>query len=306
MSGVVLNTGTALQAEAPAVAAQPSRLQRFLRALWRSRSGRFGAILLLLILLTTLGADLLPLADPVKRNLSLRYLPPVWLDKGQWAYPLGTDGQGRDMLARIIYGARSSVMVGLAAVALSGAIGVAIGVLAGLRGGWLDQVLMRVVDAILAIPAMLFMLVVALVAGAGLAPLIVVIALTNWVIYTRIARAEVLRVKELEFVAAARVSRVRSSRLLLRHILPNILPALVVVATLNIGTVILTESSLSFLGFGIQPPDISWGQMLADGRQQLATSWWISTFPGVALTATVFSIILLGDWLRDYLDPRLP
>jgi len=257
-------------------------------------------------LLTTLGADLLPLADPVKRNLSLRYLPPVWLDKGQWAYPLGTDGQGRDMLARIIYGARSSVTVGLAAVALSGAIGVAIGVLAGLRGGWLDQVLMRVVDAILAIPAMLFMLVVALVAGAGLAPLIVVIALTNWVIYTRIARAEVLRVKELEFVAAARLSRVRTSRLLLRHILPNILPALVVVATLNIGTVILTESSLSFLGFGIQPPDISWGQMLADGRQQLATSWWISTFPGVALTATVFSIILLGDWLRDYLDPRLP
>ncbi len=306
MSGVVVNTGAALQADAPVVAAQPSGLQRFLRALWRSRSGRFGAILLLLILLTTLGADLLPLADPVKRNLSLRYLPPVWLDKGQWAYPLGTDGQGRDMLARIIYGARSSVMVGLAAVALSGAIGVAIGVLAGLRGGWLDQVLMRVVDAILAIPAMLFMLVVALVAGAGLAPLIVVIALTNWVIYTRIARAEVLRVKELEFVAAARVSRVRTSRLLLRHILPNILPALVVVATLNIGTVILTESSLSFLGFGIQPPDISWGQMLADGRQQLATSWWISTFPGVALTATVFSIILLGDWLRDYLDPRLP
>ncbi|WP_429950240.1 ABC transporter permease [Comamonas sediminis] len=306
MSGVVLNTGTALQADAPAVAAQPSRLRHFLRALWRSRSGRFGALLLLLILLATLGADLLPLADPVKRHLSLRYLPPVWLDKGQWAYPLGTDGQGRDMLARIIYGARSSVVVGLAAVALSGAIGVAIGVLAGLRGGWLDQVLMRVVDAILAIPAMLFMLVVALVAGAGLAPLIVVIALTNWVIYTRIARAEVLRVKELEFVAAARVSRVRSSRLLLRHILPNILPALVVVATLNIGTVILTESSLSFLGFGIQPPDISWGQMLADGRQQLATSWWISTFPGVALTATVFSIILLGDWLRDYLDPRLP
>ncbi|MEJ5029094.1 ABC transporter permease [Comamonas sp. MYb69] len=306
MSGVVVNTGAALQAGAPAAAAQPSGLQRFLRALWRSRSGRLGAILLLLILLTTLGADLLPLADPVKRNLSLRYLPPVWLDKGQWAYPLGTDGQGRDMLARIIYGARSSVIVGLAAVALSGAIGVAIGVLAGLRGGWLDQVLMRVVDAILAIPAMLFMLVVALVAGAGLAPLIVVIALTNWVIYTRIARAEVLRVKELEFVAAARVSRVRTSRLLLRHILPNILPALVVVATLNIGTVILTESSLSFLGFGIQPPDISWGQMLADGRQQLATSWWISTFPGVALTATVFSIILLGDWLRDYLDPRLP
>lgn len=305
MTGLVLKTGEGPPALA-APLAQPSGLQRFGRALWRSRSGRIGAGLLLLILLTTLFADLLPLADPVKRNLSLRYLPPVWLDRGQWAYPLGTDGQGRDMLARIIYGARSSVVVGLAAVALSGAIGVAIGVLAGLRGGWLDQLLMRVVDAILAIPAMLFMLVVALVAGAGLAPLIVVIALTNWVIYTRIARAEVLRVKELEFVAAARLSRVRTSRLLLRHILPNILPALVVVATLNIGTVILTESSLSFLGFGIQPPDISWGQMLADGRQQLATSWWISTFPGVALTATVFSIILLGDWLRDYLDPRLP
>lgn len=286
---------------------QPARpLRDFLASLLSSKSGLVGAVLLAAIVLITLSADILPIADPQKRSLSMRYLPPFWLERGVIAHPLGTDGQGRDILARIIHGARSSVIVGVSAVLLSGILGLVLGLLAGLRGGVIDLVLMRLVDAILAIPAMLFMLVVALVVGSGIAPLIVVIALTNWVVYTRIVRAEVLRVKDLEFVAAARVSRVRVTTLILRHLLPNILPAVVVVATLNVGTVILTESSLSFLGFGIQPPQISWGQMLADGRQQLATSWWISTFPGIALTMTVFSIILLGDWLRDYLDPRLP
>ncbi len=277
-----------------------------LRSLLTSRAGLLGAGLVTLVGLTALAADLLPIADPHRRSLPSRFLPPVWEPRGVTAHLLGTDGQGRDVLARIVHGARSSLIVGLAAVALSGLLGLVLGLVAGLRGGVIDAVLMRVVDAILAIPTMLFMLVVALVAGSGIAPLVAVIATTNWVVYTRIVRAEVLRVKDLDFVAAARISRVRPGRLVVRHILPNVLPAFVVVATLNVGTVILAESSLSFLGFGIQPPEISWGQMLAEGRQSLATSWWVSTFPGVALTLTVFGIILLGDWLRDHLDPRLP
>lgn len=278
----------------------------FLRALMRSRSGMLGAALLLLIVLAACLADHLPIANPTRRSLAIRLLPPFWAEGGVAAHLLGTDSQGRDILARIVHGARSSLIVGLAAVALSGAIGMALGLVAGMRGGIVDIVLMRIVDAILAIPTMLFMLVVALVAGSGIAPLVLVIAATNWVNYTRIVRAEVLRVKDMDFVAAARISRVRTLPLMLRHVVPNILPAFVVVATLNVGSVILTESSLSFLGFGIQPPQISWGQMLSEGREVLATSWWVSTFPGIALTLTVFGIILLGDWLRDHLDPRLP
>ncbi|WP_164882445.1 ABC transporter permease [Paenirhodobacter populi] len=277
-----------------------------LSALLRNPAGLTGVVLLALIVLPTIFADFLPIADPARRSLAQRFLPPMWLDRGVFAHPLGTDGQGRDILARIVYGGRSSLIVGLAAVALSGLTGLLLGMIAGLRGGIIDVVLMRIVDAILAIPTMLFMLVVAMVAGSGILPLVVVIAATNWVIYTRIVRAEVMRVKDLDFVAAARISRVSILPLIVRHILPNILPAFVVVATLNIGTVILTESALSFLGFGIQPPQISWGQMLSEGRETLATSWWVSTFPGIALTLTVLSIILLGDWLRDYLDPRLP
>ncbi|MGI2034388.1 ABC transporter permease [Rhizobium panacihumi] len=275
-------------------------------AISRSPSGLAGAALLTIVILATLLADILPLADPMRRSLSSRLLPPVWIEGGTASFLLGTDGQGRDILARIVHGGRSSLIVGLTAVALSGLFGLILGVLAGLRGGMIDTVIMRVVDAVLAIPTMLFMLVVAMVAGTGILPLVLVIAATNWVTYTRIVRAEVMRVKELDFVAAARISRVGLPSLLARHIIPNILPAFVVVATLNVGTVILTESALSFLGFGIQAPQISWGQMLSEGRETLATSWWISTFPGIALTVTVFSIILLGDWLRDYLDPRLP
>lgn len=284
----------------------PRGLSGFLRALLASRAGLFGAVLVSTILVIALAADWLPIADPTRRSLALRLRPPAWLEGGDWRHLLGTDGQGRDILARIIHGARSSLIVGFAAVALSGLIGLVLGLVSGMRGGIIDMVLMRIVDAILAIPTMLFMLVVALAAGSGIAPLVLVIAATNWVVYTRIVRAEVLRVKDLDFVASARISRVSTLPLLIRHIIPNILPAFVVVATLNIGSVILTESSLSFLGFGIQPPEISWGQMLSEGRQTLATSWWVSTFPGVALTLTVFATILLGDWLRDHLDPRLP
>ncbi|MDQ2187999.1 ABC transporter permease [Alcaligenaceae bacterium A4P071] len=269
------------------------------------RAGAAGGSLLLLIVLATLLAGYLPLPDPLTRNLTQRFVPPVWLDAGSIQHVLGTDGQGRDVLARLVHGARTSLVVGLAAVVLSGALGLLLGLVAGWRGGVVDTAIMRVIDAMLAIPTMLFMLVVALVAGAGLVPLIMVIAVTNWVTYARLVRAEVLQVKALEFVSAARIGGVSSLRIVLRHVLPNILSSFVVVAALNVGTVILAESSLSFLGFGIQPPAISWGQMLSEGRQSLATSWWVATFPGLAITLTVLSVTLLGNWLRDHLDPRL-
>lgn len=274
-----------------------------LRSLVASPSGVAGVVILSMIVFAALFTDYLPLVSPRQRNLGLKFVPPFWMEGTRAGYWLGTDGQGRDILSRIVYGARTSMLVGLAAVALSGVIGLALGLFAGYRGGFMDMLLMRVIDAMLAIPTML---VVALVAGSGMMPLISVIAVTNWVVYARLVRAEVLHIKEQEFVSAARVGGVGQARIILRHILPNTISSFVVVATLNIGSVILMESSLSFLGFGIQPPEVSWGQMLSDGRQSLATSWWVATFPGIALTLTVFSIILVGDWLRDYLDPRMP
>lgn len=275
------------------------------RSLVTNKPALVAVLVLGLIVLSTVFAGTLPLPDPQYRDLTLKFLPPSWIDGGSSAHWLGTDGQGRDVLARIVFGARTSLTVGVAAVVLSGALGLMLGVLAGWLGGVVDLLIMRVTDAMLAIPTMLFMLVVAMVADSGIGPLIAVIAVTNWVNYARLVRAEVLRVRDREFVAAARIAGVSASRMVVRHVLPNILSSFVVVATLNVGAVILAESSLSFLGFGIQPPEISWGQMLSEGRQSLATSWWVATFPGLAITGTVLSVILIGDWLRDYLDPRL-
>lgn len=287
------------------ISSPPPRRRRLLPSLLTNKAGLAGMVIVALIVLMALGADLLAPLDPLRRNLSLKLLPPAWLEGGNPRYLLGTDSQGRDLLSRIIFGARTSLSVGLAAVALSSLIGLALGLLAGMAGGRVDTLIMRIIDAMLAIPTMLFMLVVALVAGSGLLPLVVVIAATNWVSCARIVRADVLGIKEMDYIAAARASGATPLGLILRHILPNILSSFVVVSTLNVGTVILAESSLSFLGFGIQPPEISWGQMLSEGRQYLATSWWVATFPGIAITLTVLGVILLGDWLRDHLDPRL-
>jgi peptide/nickel transport system permease protein len=283
----------------------PRRMPSLLRSLLANKAGAAGLTIVAFIAIVALGAEHLAPLDPMRRNLSLKLLPPAWLEGGDIRYLLGTDSQGRDLLSRIVFGARTSLTVGIAAVALSSLIGLVLGLVAGMAGGKIDALIMRLIDAMLAIPTMLFMLVVALVAGTGLLPLVFVIAATSWVGAARIVRADVLGVKSMDYVAAARALGARPLGLILRHILPNILSSFVVVSTMNVGTVILAESALSFLGFGIQPPDISWGQMLSEGRQYLATSWWVATFPGVAITLTVLGVILLGDWLRDHLDPRL-
>lgn len=277
------------------------------RALRRRRraKGVTGLSISAVVLLAVVLGPMLAPHDPSAMDLDRMLLPPVWQESSDPDHLLGTDAQGRDVLSRLVVGARVSVVVGLSAVALSGALGLLLGLVSGYVGGLVDTVIMRIVDSLLAIPTMLFMLVVALVAGTGLLPLVIVIALTSWLAYARFARGEVLSLRERDFVAAARLNGLGPLRVILSHLLPNVLPTFLVIATLSVGGIILTESSLSFLGLGIQPPQVSWGQMLSEGRQYLATSWWIATLPGAAIVLTVLGVTLLGDWLRDVLDVKI-
>ncbi|MEI7028272.1 ABC transporter permease [Paenibacillus sp. y28] len=279
--------------------------RRWLRLLLKSKTGTVGLLLVLMVILIALLAPVLATQDPAKINASQRLLPPMWLERGTADHLLGTDNLGRDIWSRIVYGSRVSIIVGLGAVVVSGAIGAVLGLLAGFYRRWIDIVIMRVADSFLAIPTILFMLVVLAVLGPGLGTLIFVIGITNWVSYARVVRAEVLSVKERDFVRAAKAVGAKDARIIFTHILPNVMSSFIVISTMNVATTIILEASLSFLGLGIKPPAVSWGGMLSDGRQYLATSWWVATFPGLAITITVLGVIFLGDWLRDMLDPRL-
>ena len=243
--------------------------------------------------------------DPARQMLLKRLRPPMWEARGLREHPLGTDHLGRDILSRILYGGRISLGVGLSAVTLSCLIGVTLGLLAGFHGGRTDAFIMRVVDVFLAIPYILLAMGVVFALGPSLLNVILVMAMTRWVQFARIVRADVLSIREREFVSGARARGNRSTRLLLRHVLPNALTPIIVVATLELAFMIIYESALSFLGLGIQPPTPTWGWMLSDGRNYVATAWWLATFPGLAIMLTVLAVNLLGDWLRDTLDPRL-
>ena len=243
--------------------------------------------------------------DPGRQMLLKRLRPPAWEARGLREHPLGTDHLGRDILSRILYGGRISLGVGLSAVTLSCLIGVTLGLLAGFHGGRIDALIMRVVDVFLAIPYILLAMGVVFALGPSLVNVILVMAVTRWVQFARIVRADVLSIREREFVSGARARGSRSMRLLLRHVLPNALTPIIVVATLELAFMIIYESALSFLGLGVQPPTPTWGWMLSDGRNYIATAWWLATFPGLAIMLTVLAVNLLGDWLRDTLDPRL-
>src|SRR5262245_35303639 len=262
-------------------------------------------LLLLGLMATALLAPWVAPHNPVRERLVDRLLPPAWADEGDGRYLLGTDHLGRDLVSRIIYGSRVSLVVGFAAVSIGGALGIALGVAAGFLGGQTDEVIMAVADMQLAFPTILFAIAIIAVLGPSFANLVVVIGISGWVTYARIARAQVLSLREKEFIEAIRAQGCGPQRIICRHILPNILSPLIVVATLDLARTIILESTLSFLGLGIQPPTPSWGGMLSDGREYLLSAWWIATFPGVVLMLTALSFNRLGDWVRDLSDPRL-
>jgi peptide/nickel transport system permease protein len=278
------------------------------RGLARRRPS-FRAVFGLAVLAVMAGAALLAPQiapwDPARQMLVKRLRPPAWEARGLREHPLGTDHLGRDILSRIVYGGRISLGVGLSAVTLSALIGVTLGLVAGFHGGRADAVIMRVADVFLSIPYILLAMGVVFALGPSLFNVILVMAVTRWVQFARIVRADVLSIREREFVSGARARGNRSLRLLLRHVLPNALTPIIVVGTLELAFMIIYESALSFLGLGVQPPTPTWGWMLADGRNYIATAWWLATFPGLAIMLTVLAVNLLGDWLRDTLDPRL-
>lgn len=243
--------------------------------------------------------------EPNKIVLTDRLLPPVWEDRGTWAHLLGTDRIGRDILSRIIFGARVSLAAGLLAVTAAAFIGTVLGLISGFYGRWVDSVIMRITDAMLSLPIILIALLFAVTLGPSFTNLIIVLGLVMWARFARLVRGEVLTWKEREFVALARVAGCSSLRIMARHLFPNVVNPLMVLATLQIGWVIIVESSLSFLGAGIPPPTPSWGAMMADGRSYIATASWLSLYPGMALVAVVLSVNMLGDWMRDYLDPKM-
>jgi peptide/nickel transport system permease protein len=291
----VLDAGVAVAV--PPAASVPRRRLSF-RAV-------FGLTVLIAMSAAALLAPQIAPWDPTRQMLLKRLRPPMWEARGLREHPLGTDHLGRDILSRILYGGRISLGVGLSAVTLSCLIGVSLGLLAGFHGGRTDAFIMRIVDVFLAIPYILLAMGVVFALGASLVNVILVMAVTRWVQFARVVRADVLSIREREFVSGARARGNRSMRLLMMHILPNALTPIIVVATLELAFMIIYESALSFLGLGVQPPTPTWGWMLADGRNYIATAWWLATFPGLAIMLAVLAVNLLGDWLRDTLDPRL-
>ena len=259
--------------------------------------------MLLAVLCAALAPSLAP-HDPYAQAVSVRLLPPVWESGGSWTHPLGTDPLGRDLLSRIIYGARISISAGALAVAVSMVLGVVMGLLAGYYRGTIDTVISSLVNVILAFPFLLLALAAVAVVGPGFGNMVIVLGVTGWPIYTRVVRAETLKYREREFIQAARALGLGSARILWAHVLPNLLNAIIVMASLEVARMIILESFLSFLGLGIQPPIPSWGGMLGEGRVYMLTHWWLAAFPGLAIFLTTLGINLFGDGLRDVLDPH--
>ncbi|MGI0029329.1 MAG: ABC transporter permease [Nitrososphaera sp.] len=243
--------------------------------------------------------------DPLKGALAKRLKPPVWQQGGTVEHPLGTDKLGRDILSRMIHGARVSLVVSLVAILVGGAIGTALGLISGYFGRWVDSLIMRLVDISLSLPTILLALVLVAAVGPSFGTVIIVLVVLLWARYARLVRGETLSIKERDFVARARVAGASHTRIMLRYIFPNVVNSLVVLATLQVGYVIVLESSLSFLGAGLPRAEPAWGVMVSDGRELIVTAWWVSMFPGIAIMLTVLSLNLLGDWLRDHLDPKL-
>lgn len=261
-------------------------------------------LLALLAISAVAGPYLLP-AESTKSDLSVALLPPAWEGDGQWGHPLGTDASGRDILSRLLDGAKVTAVVAGGAIIISSIIGVVLGVIAGYFGGIIDSVVMWAVDTLYALPSLILVIVAVTVIGHSKVSLMVIIGLLGWAGQARIIRGQVMGLRKREFITLATIGGCSPFRIMRRHIFPNIVGTVLVLATLNVGSFILLESALSFLGVGIKPPEASWGVMLSDGRNYISVAWWIVTFPGIAIGLTILCGNLLGDWLRDRLDPTL-
>jgi len=274
------------------------------RRLLRSPVGTVGAIMFLSVLIPALLAPTIATHDPMKVTLGERFIPPSFSAGGTSEHLLGTDQLGRDIFSQLVYGARVSLFIGITSVLGSLLIGVLIGMAAGYYGGILDTVLMRLVDMLQSIPSIILLMALVAVLGPSIRTIIIVFTLTWWRTYARLVRGEVLRVKEIDYTSAARAIGAGDVKIMFKHLLPNVIQSSIALATVSVATTIIYESSLSFLGLG--PTDmITWGQMIAYGRNYVATSWWMAVIPGLAISYTVLGIVFLGDWLRDVLDPRL-
>ena len=306
MTTTAATTASAAEAQAAASVAQQER-SALAQAFHTIRQYPVIPLLILLVLLIipALFANLIAPHDPEGLNLRARLQPPVWLEGGSWEYVLGTDKQGFDILSRIIHGARISLSISVLAIALGGGVGTVLGLLAAYRGGWTDTLIMRIVDIKLAFPSILLALVLVAVSGPGFQTVVLVIALLLWARFARMVRGEALAIKQQDFIARAQVAGASPTRIMLRHIFPNVVNTVVVLATLEVGHVIILESTLSFLGAGLQQPTPAWGLMVSDGRALIISAWWLFFFPTMAIVLTVLSMNLLGDWLRDRLDPKL-
>lgn len=279
---------------------QKSKIGIFLSNLSRSWTGMLGfTIIVILLMLSIFGQWITPY-DPMYAEFSKKLLPP--LTDG---HLMGTDHLGRDILSRIIMGARVSVIIGLTTALVAGTIGTIIGIIAGFFRGWIDVVLMRIVDVTLSFPFILLVLVVNAVLGAGLKNIIISLAIGGWVIFARVIRSEVLALREKEFITACIATGVSRLEILIKHIVPNLFTPIIILASLQIGTYIIAEASISFLGFGVQPPTPAWGNMLNEGKDFIFSSWWLIMFPGISIVLTALGVNLFGDWLRDTLDPEL-
>lgn len=295
-------------ADAAAVAPEaelPRGTRRFVRELVRSPKGMTGFVLVVAVLLVALLAPVIATNDPAEQVIVHRFLPPFWAEGGKLSHPLGGDNLGRDIFSRMVHGTQISVLVALIVIAVIVVFGTAVGLASGYFGRVLDSILMRIVDFQLSFPFILLALLLLAILGKSFWTLVLALSVAFWVNIARLVRGETMRIRSLEFVQAARGIGVPEWRIILGHILPNTLPALVVLATLDIAVIVLAEAAMSFLGLGIQPPTPSWGTMISDGRNYLYEAPWMTLAPGLGIMLTAVGINLLGDFLRDTYDPRM-
>lgn len=291
-------------ADAAAVAeAAPTKKRDFFRELAKSGTGLAGAVFLLLVVLGAIFAPLVSPHDPNAQDLALRLQKP-WLFGGTTNHLLGTDQLGRDLLSRMFYGARVSMFVAVSVVAVAGSVGVFLGLVSGYFGGLLDTVIMRFADTQLAFPGLLLALIILYTIGPSVKLLVIVLAINGWLVYARIVRGLVLSVKSSEYIEAAEIAGAKSLRIMTRHIIPNIASPILTLLVLEFARIILAEAALSFLGYGVQPPQASWGLIIGQGQDYLTIGWWLVAIPGITICLTVLSANLLASWLRVYADPR--